>query len=111
MRASALILLLLLSFAASAANLRYTFVATGGTVVVNAPALTAQQEALFVDWLWANYAPVDAGGVPLTRNAANEAQAYRNYAAAEWRGRAAEVRRWKREHDQRAIAEPALPGE
>lgn len=112
MRAGALIFLLLVALAAPAANLRYAFVATGGTVTVNAPTVDAAQEALFVDWLWAFYAPKDpVTGATLTRNATNEAQAYRNWAAASWRGTAAQVRRWKQELDRAAIQPPVLPEE
>lgn len=97
--------------AAPAANLRYTFVATAGTVIVNGPTITAGQETLFLDWLWEFYAPVDGTGAKMTRNSANEAQAYRNWAAAAWKGTAAQVRDWKRRKDQEAITEPTLPGE
>lgn len=112
MRASALIFLLLVALAAPAANLRYTFVATDGTVVVNAPSINVAQEDLFIDWLWEFYAPVDPGtGAKLTRNVANEAQAYRNWAAANWKGTAAQVRRWKQELDRAAVQPPVLPEE
>lgn len=117
MRTGTLIVLLLLAFAAPAANIRSAFVATGGTVVVNSTTLTAPQEAVFIDWLWAHYAPKDevegspTFGQTLPRNTANEAQAYRNYAKAIHAGTYAQVRRWKREQDQAAIAEPSLPAE
>lgn len=111
MRTGTLIVLLLLAFAAPAANIRSTFVATNGTVIVNSTDLTAPQEAVFIDWLWAMYAPVDAAGVTLPRNNANVAQAYRNYAKAIHAGTYAQARRWKREQDQAAIAEPVLPAE
>lgn len=109
--------LLAFSFAAPAANLRYSFVGTGGTVTVNAPSLNAQQEALFIDWLWEFYAPVDTTpdsptlGQKLTRNAANEAQAYRNWAAADWNGTRASIVRWKHELDKAAVAAPVVPKE
>lgn len=96
-------------------NLRFTFVATPGTVTQNAPNITAPQEALFTDWLWAQYAPVDTVegsptfGQPLTRNTANEAQAFRNYAAKLWQGTRANVIRWKHELDKAAVSAPALP--
>ena len=117
MRSFTLILLLLVSSLASAANIRSTFVATGGTVVVNSATLTAPQEAVFIDWLWAMYAPRDTVpgsptfGQVLTRNTANEAEAYRNYAKAIHAGTYAQARRWKREQDQAAIVEPSLPAE
>lgn len=117
MRSFTLILLLLLSSFASAANIRSTFVATGGTVVVNSAPLTAPQEQVLIDWMWAQYSPKDTTpgsptfGQPLTRNAANEAEAYRNYAKAIHAGTYAQARRWKREQDQAAIAEPVLPAE
>lgn len=117
MRTGTLIFLLLLAFAAPAANLRSTFVATGGTVIVNSTNLTAQQEAIFIDWLWAKYAPTDTVegsptfGQPLARTPANEAQAYRNYAAAIHAGTFAQAKRWKREQAQAAVPEPSLPAE
>lgn len=117
MRSFTLVMLLLASSLASAANLRFTFVATDGTVVVNSPTITAPQESILIDWLWEFYAPVDTTpgsptlGQKLTRTPANEAQAYRNWAASSWAGTASQVRRWKREKDQAAIAEPMLPGE
>ena len=116
MRTGALILLLLLlAFAAPAANLRFTFVATPGNTVHNGPNLNAQQEALFNDWLWATYAPTDAVegsptfGQTLPRNAASEAEAYKRWAAATWAGTRAQMRRWKREQDQAAVVEPTVP--
>lgn len=117
MRASALILLLLVAFAAPAANFRFTFVATDGTVVANAPTLTVQQEDLLIDWLWEFYAPTDTTpesptfGQKLTRNAANEAKAYRNWAAATWKGTRASVVRWKHNIDKAAVAAPMIPEE
>ena len=90
-------------------NLRFTFVATAGTVQHNAPDLTAGQETLFLNWLWAQYAPKDAEGSVLPRNTANEAQAFRNYAAALWRGTRANVQSWKLEQDRAAITAPAIP--
>lgn len=96
-------------------NLRFSFIATAGTVTVNAPDITAPQEALFIDWLWAYYAPKDTVensptfGQPLTRNTANEAQAYRNYARALWRGTRANVLRWKHEQNKAAVSAPVLP--
>ena len=96
-------------------NLRFTFVATTGTVTHNAPDLTAGQEALFINWLWAQYAPKDTvEGSPtfgqiLPRNTANEAQAFRNYAAALWRGTRANVQHWKLGQDRAAISAPAIP--
>ena len=98
-------------------NLRFTFVATAGTVQHNAPDLTAGQETLFLNWLWAHYAPKDmvvespTFGQPLPRNTANEAQAFRNYAAALWRGTRANVQSWKLELDRAAITTPAIPEE
>lgn len=97
------------------ANLRFSFISTAGTVTVNAPDITAPQEALFIDWLWAQYAPVDevedspTFGEPLPRNTANEAQAYRNYAAKLWAGTRANVIRWKHELDKAAVSAPVLP--
>lgn len=112
MRAGTLIILLLAAFAAPAANLRYTFVATDGTVVVNAPTINVAQEDLFIDWLWQFYAPVDPEtGAKLTRNVANEAQAYRNWAAASWKGTRAQVVRWKQELDRAAVPAPVVPEE
>ncbi len=90
-------------------NLRFSFLATAGTVTFNAPDLTTNQENLFVGWLWAHYAPVDAQGVTLTRNAANEAQAYRNYAKALWLGTRANVISWKHELDKAAVTPPTVP--
>lgn len=91
------------------ANLRFTFVATSGTVTQNAPDLTALQESLFIHWLWDTYAPTGAGGQTLTRNAANEAAAFRNYANALWRGTRANVIRWKHDLDKAAVLAPQLP--
>lgn len=96
-------------------NLRFTFVATAGTVQHNAPALTAGQETMFLNWLWAQYAPKDTVegsltfGQTLPRNTANEAQAFRNYAAALWRGTRANVQNWKLEQDRAALTAPAIP--
>jgi len=96
-------------------NLRFTFVATAGTVQHNAPNLTAGQETLFLDWLWEKYAPKDeveespTFGQILPRNTANEAQAFRNYAAALWRGTRANVQSWKLEQDRAALTAPAIP--
>jgi len=117
MRAGTLIVLLLLSFAAPAANFRYTFVATDGTVVVNSPALTVQQEDLLIDWLWEFYAPVDVTpgsptlGQKLPRTPQNEAQAYRNWAAADWKGTRASIVRWKHDLDKAAVVPPTVPEE
>lgn len=97
------------------ANLRFTFVATAGTVNQNAPAITVPQETLFIDWLYAHYAPVDTVegsptfGQPLTRNTANEAQAFKNYAYKLWQGTRANVIRWKQGLDRAAIVAPVLP--
>lgn len=97
------------------ANLRFAFVATSGTVSSNAPDLTPAQEALFIEWLWARYAPVNTVegsptfGQKLPRNAANEAQAFRNYATAMWRGTRANVRDWKLEQDRAAVTAPVIP--
>lgn len=91
------------------ANLRFTFVSTAGTVNHNAPTITVQQEDLFIDWLWAQYAPLDEFNVPVTRNTANEAAAFRNYANALWRGTRANVIRWKHDLDRAAVAAPQLP--
>ena len=117
MRTGTLIVLLLLALAAPAANLRSTFVATSGNVIVNSTNLTAPQEQVLIDWIWAHYAPKDTTpgsptfGQPLTRNTANEAEAYRNYAKAIHAGTYAQAKRWKREQDQAAVAEPSLPAE
>jgi hypothetical protein len=117
MRIATFVLLFLLSSLATAANIRSSFVATNGTVVVNSTAFTGGQEALFIDWLWAMYAPKDTVegsptfGQVLPRTTANEAQAYRNYAIAIHAGTYAQVRRWKREQDQAAIQEPSTPAE
>lgn len=98
------------------ANLRFIFIATAGTVNQNAPAITAPQEALFINWLWAHYAPIDTVegsptfGETLPRNAANEAHAFRNYADKLWLGTRANVIRWKHELDKAAVAAPVLPG-
>lgn len=97
------------------ANLRFTFIATSGTVNQNGPNITAPQEALFIDWLWAQYAPTDTVegsptfGQVLPRNTANEAQAFRNYADALWRGTRANVIRWKHDLDRAAVVEPTMP--
>lgn len=97
------------------ANLRFTFVATAGTVNQNGPNITVPQETLFVDWLYAHYAPVDTVegsptfGQPLTRTTANEAQAFRNYANKLWQGTRANVIRWKQEQGRAAIVAPTLP--
>ena len=93
------------------ANLRITFVGTAGNVIANGPDLSPAQENLFIDWLWEFYAPVDANGVKLTRNAANEAQAFRNYAAAMWKGTRSNVVRWKHELDKSAVQAPTVPEE
>lgn len=92
-------------------NLRFAFVATSGTVTHNAPDLTAGQETLFLNWLWAHYAPRDANGVELPRNTASEVQAFRNYATALWRGTRANVQNWKLEQDRAAIVAPTIPEE
>lgn len=105
-------IMLLLAFSADAANLRFTFVGTDGTVVVNSANLTAQQEDLLIDWLWAQYAPTDPEtGAVLERTAQNEAEAYRRYARAIHAGTYAQARRWKREQKQAEIHEPNLPNE
>lgn len=91
------------------ANMRFTLVATAGTVIHNAPDITAPQETLLLNWLWAYYAPVDALGSPLTRNSTNEAQAFRNYATSLWAGTRANVIRWKHELDRAAVPAPTLP--
>lgn len=97
------------------ANLRFMFIATAGNATYNGPEITAPQEALFIDWLWAKYAPKDevegspTFGEPLTRTPANEVQAYRNYAAAMWSGTRANVVRWKLEQDRAAVSAPVLP--
>lgn len=97
------------------ANLRFTFVATAGTVNQNGPTITAPQEVLFIDWLWAQYAPTDTTegsptfGQTLPRNTANEAQAFRNYADALWRGTRANVIRWKHDLDKAAVTAPEMP--
>ena len=117
MRTGTLIILLALAFAAPAANLRSTFVATSGTVVVNSANLNAQQEAILIDWIWAQYAPKDTTpgsptfGQPLTRNASNEAEAYRNYAKAIHAGTFAQAKRWKHDQDKAAVVAPTLPSE
>lgn len=90
-------------------NLRFAFVATSGTVTHNSPDLTAGQETLLLNWLWAQYAPKDANGVELPRNTANEAQAFRNYAMALWRGTRANVQNWKLEQDRAALTAPVIP--
>ena len=92
-------------------NLRFAFVATSGTVTHNAPDLTAGQETLFLNWLWAHYAPRGANGVELPRNTASEVQAFRNYATALWRGTRANVQNWKLEQDRAAIVAPTIPEE
>lgn len=92
------------------ANLRFTFVATSGTVNQNGPTITAPQEALFLDWLWAKYAPTDPQtGAVLPRNASNEVQAFRNYANKLWLGTRANVLRWKHDLDKAAVVAPQLP--
>ena len=79
--------------------------------------MPAQQEAILIDWIWAQYSPKDTTpgsptfGQPLTRNTANEAEAYRNYARAIHAGTFAQAKRWKREQDRAAIAGPSLPAE
>lgn len=114
-RTVTLILFLLVSSLASAANFRFTYVATPGNVQHNGPNLNAQQEALLNDWLWANYAPTDTvDGSPtfgqvLPRNTANEAEAYKRWAYATWKGTRAQIRKWKREQDQALITEPTVP--
>jgi len=96
-------------------NLRFAFVSTSGTVTHNAPDITAGQETLFLNWLWAQYAPKDTVegsltfGQTLPRNSANEAQAFRNYATALWRGTRANVQNWKLEQDRAAIVAPTIP--
>lgn len=97
------------------ANFRFTFIASAGTVNFNAPEITVPQETLFVDWLWAQYAPVDQNensptfGQVLPRNVANEGQAFRNYATKLWAGTRANVIRWKLNLDKAAIVAPILP--
>lgn len=97
------------------ANLRFSFLSTAGTVTQNAPNITAQQELLFVDWLWAHYAPVDSVegsptfGQTLPRNTANGASAFRSYANALWRGTRTNVIRWKHGLDKAAVVAPQMP--
>jgi hypothetical protein len=96
-------------------NLRFSFIATAGTVTVNAPDITAPQEALFIDWLWSQYAPKDTVegsptfGQTLPRTGPNEVEAYRNYARALWAGTRANVIRWKHELDKAAVVPPNVP--
>lgn len=96
-------------------NLRFAFVATSGTVIHNAPDITAGQETLLRNWLWAQYAPKDevegspTFGQTLPRNTANEAQAFRNYAAALWGGTRANVQARKLGQDRAAISAPSIP--
>lgn len=97
------------------ANLRFSFLATAGTVTVNAPDINPTQEALFVDWLWAMYAPVDTDpesptfNEPLERTPANEVQAYRNYARGLWLGTRNNVIRWKQDMERAAIQPAVIP--
>ena len=115
MRTTILILSLLLSLSAGAANFRYSYVA-GATITVNAPDLGVHQQVV-EDWIWAFYAPTDTDpqsptfGQTLPRTGANLAEAWRNWARANWRGTAAEIRRWKQDQDRAAISGPAVPEE
>lgn len=93
------------------ATIREVFVATPGTVTFNAPDLSPAHEAVLVDWFWAHYAPKDpVTGQVLTRNTANEAQAFRNFAAAKWAGLQAQVRRWKHGQLKSAVPDPGNIG-
>jgi len=75
------------------ATLTFSLQTGAGTVSPTSPDFN---ESRYLDWLWENYAPVDADGNKLARTTANEAQAHRNHGAALWNGVKAAVLQYER---------------
>lgn len=73
------------------AKLTFTLTTAAGTVTQDSPKLTDQQMARFTDWLWTAYPQINPDGTTKTKNAANQAQAFRDWSQALWRGTKASV--------------------
>ena len=79
-----LVLFVLFSVPAFAADLEWTVNSSAGSVTFTSPTVNDTQMDRFLDFLWANYAPVDANGDTLPRTNANQATAFRTWAEANW---------------------------
>lgn len=77
------------------ARLSWTVTTTAGTVTHNGPEISEANMTRFRDWLWANFPlPMNPDGTAKTRNAANEAQAFREWADRQWQATKADVVNW-----------------
>ncbi len=99
MRIFILTIILLFAVDALAAKLTWTIESTAGTVAQDGPIISDVNMTRFVDWLWYAYPQVDVDqdGVetPKPRTPANEAQAFRDWAARQWNITSVTVRRWE----------------
>ena len=80
------------------AKLSWTIEAASGTVTEDSPTLSDANMDRFLDWIWYAYPQMDEADppAPLPRNPANEAQAFRDWANAQWQGTKANVLRWEK---------------
>lgn len=80
------------------AKLTWTITTSAGSVSQDGPVISEANMTRFRDWLWAWYPQYEADGETLkTRNAANEAQAFRDWADAQWEAAKNKVLHWERQ--------------
>jgi hypothetical protein len=94
-----LIFFALFSVTAYAAGLEWTVNSTSGSVTYTAPTVSDAEMDRFLDYLWDNFAPVDENGDQLVRNNANQATAFRTWAAANWQNTKRTVVDYERQRD------------
>jgi hypothetical protein len=82
------------------ANLTWGLRSTPGDVDKDGPTISDANMVRFIDWMWYAYPQIDntdpENPVPKPRTPANEADAFRDWATAQWQGTKANVLRWER---------------
>jgi len=79
------------------AKLTWQIETSAGTVTEDGPVISDANMARFVDYLWVQFPQLDGNNDPLPRNAANEAQAFRDWADKQWRETKRDVLRKEKE--------------
>jgi len=88
------------------AKLTWTITIAAGSVTQDGPDISEANMTRFRDWLWAWFPQVNPDGSSKPRNAANEAQAFRDWAGGQWQAAKQDVLNWERE----AAAQAARDG-
>jgi hypothetical protein len=81
-------------------NFTLEYTTDAGTISHDSKIYSEANGQRFVDWIWVAYPQIDYSDpenpVPKPRTPANEADAFRDWATAQWQGTKANVLRWER---------------